>query len=75
MTKLEEYQAKKNQINAEIEKVNRDIILTEQSIKTNEDLFLQQFGTTNIEELKVIAQQYQDTIIAKEAELQVLEQS
>lgn len=75
MTKLEEYQAKKNQISKELEQVNRDIILTEQSIKQQEELFMQQFNTTNVDELKIIAEKYQESIASAEAELLALEQS
>jgi len=75
MTKLEEYQAKKQQLQVELEAVNRDIILTEQSIKQQEEIFLTQFGTTDITKLQKISEQYQDSIIAKEAELEALEQA
>lgn len=75
MTKLEEYQAKKGQISQELEQVNRNIILTEQSVKHQEELFMQQFNTTNVGELTVIAEKYQEAIISAEAELLALEQS
>ena len=75
MATIEEYQAKKSQYEAELEQVNRDIIIKEQSIKQKEEVFQQQFGTVNIDELNVIAQQYQEAIAVKEQELLALEQS
>jgi len=75
MATLAEYQAKKTQYEAELEQVNRDIIIKEQSIKQKEEVFQQQFGTTDIAELTTIAQQYQDAIVLKEQELQALEQA
>jgi len=75
MTKLEEYQGKKAALTSELETVNREIILTEQSVNQQKELFQQQFGTTDIEELKKIAAQYQESIGIKEAELAALEQA
>jgi len=75
MSKLEEYQTKKVALTSELEQVNRDCILTEQSVKQQEELFMQQFQTTDISELQKIATQYQDAIVAKEAELAALEQA
>jgi len=74
MTKLEEYQQKKAKLTTELETVNREIILTEQSVNQQKELFQSQFGTTDIEELKKIAAQYQESIGIKEAELAALEQ-
>ena len=74
MGKLEEYQAKKVELERKLEQVNRDIIITEQSISQQQEIFQQQFGTTDIEALKVISQQYQDAIAGKEHELALLEQ-
>jgi hypothetical protein len=75
MTKLEEYQAKKASLEAELENINREIILTEQTVEQQKELFQNQFGTTDIEELKKIAAQYQESIVTKEAELMALEQA
>jgi hypothetical protein len=74
MGKLEEYQAKKIELEQKLEQVNRDIIITEQSISQQQEIFQQQFGTTDIEALQTISKQYQDAIAAKEQELALLEQ-
>ena len=74
MSKLEEYQTKKVQLDAELEAINREIILNEQSITQQQELFQQQFGTTDIDELNKIAAQYQESVTLKEAELEALEQ-
>lgn len=73
MSKAEEYQAKKANLEQELEAVNRDIIITEQSITQQQEIFQQQFQTTDPEELEKIAQQYQASIEAKEQELAALE--
>ncbi len=73
MGKLEDYQVKKTALESELETVNRDIIITEQSIAQQQEVFQQQFQTTDPEELKKIAQQYQASIEAKEQELAALE--
>ncbi len=75
MTKLEEYQAKKQQLQSELEKVNREIILTEQTIQQQQEVFQTQFGTTDPVELQKISDQYKDSITIKEAELVALEQA
>lgn len=74
MGKLEEYQAKKNELEQKLEQVNRDIIITEQSISQQQEIFQQQFGTIDIAALQTISQQYQDAIVLKEQELALLEQ-
>ena len=73
MDKLEEYQAKKSNLERELEQVNRDIIITEQSISQQQEIFQQQFQTTDVAELEKIAEQYQASIVAKESELHALE--
>lgn len=73
MEKLEEYQTKKAALEVELETVNRDIILTEQSVEQQQQVFQQQFGTVDVPELEKIAQGYQASIDAKEAELIALE--
>jgi len=73
MSKLEEYQNKKAALEIELEQVNRNIIISEQSISQQEEVFNQQFKTTDPVELQKIAEQYQATIQAKEAELLALE--
>ena len=74
MTKIEEYQNKKATLETELGNLNRDIIITEQSIKTQEELFQQQFGTTDVTELQKIADTYTQTIFEKEQELATLDQ-
>ena len=73
MTKIEEYTNKKSALEAELEILNRDMIISEQNIKQQQEVFQQQFGTTDIEQLKNIAEQYQASIASKESELQELE--
>jgi hypothetical protein len=73
MTKLEEYNSKKAALQSQLDEINREIILNEQSIKQQEELFQQQFGTIDLEELKKISNQYNESIAAKEAELAELE--
>lgn len=75
MGKLEEYQAKKTQLEFQMEQVNRNIIITEQSIIQQQEVFKQQFGTIDTVELQKISQQYHEAILAKEQELMILEQS
>lgn len=73
MTKLEEYQNKKAQLTTELENINREMILTEQTIKQQEEIFKQQFQTTDAEKLKAISESYQKSIEEAEKELQELE--
>ncbi len=73
MDKLNEYQIKKEALETELAQVNRNIIITEQSISQQEEIFNQQFQTTDPVELQKIAEQYNVTIQTKEAELLALE--
>ena len=73
MATIEEYQAKKKILESELEMVNRDIIITEQNIKQQEEVFQQQFQTIDPVKLQEIAEQYQASIASKEAELLALE--
>ncbi len=75
MSKLEEYQTKKTSLETDLEETKREIIITEQGITQQKALFVQQFQTDDVEQLKVIAQQYEASILAKEQELQLLEQN
>lgn len=74
MTKVEEYQNKKTQLETELETINRDIILTEQSINQKKELFQSQFSTTDPVELQTIADTYATNIAIKEQELLTLDQ-
>ncbi len=74
MTKLDEYKQKKTQLEGNLETIKRDVIITEQSIKQQEELFQSQFGTTDLEELNKINATYMQNIAAKEIELAALEQ-
>lgn len=74
MTKIEEYQNKKVQLENELTEINRNIILTEQSISQSEELFKTQFDTTDPIKLQEIADNYTKIIQEKEAELASLDQ-
>lgn len=74
MSKLEEYQAKKKGLESKLEQINREVILTEQSVNQQKEIFMQQFNTVEPDELRKISQQYQDSIVLKEQELAMLEQ-
>jgi len=73
MTKIEEYNAKKAELQSQLEQVNRNIIIAEQNIKQQEAIFEQQFGTSDPVELQKIALQYQEQLVQKEQELTLLE--
>jgi len=68
-SKIEQYKSKKIELESQLEVIKRDIILTEQSISQQEELFTQQFGTTDIDELTKISLEYSSKISEKEAEL------
>jgi len=66
---IQEYKNKKEQLQTQLEAVKRDIILKEQTISQQEEIFTQQFGTTDESKLKEISDSYIQQIQAKEAEL------
>ena len=74
MGKIEEYTAKKEEYTTKLAEVNKNIILTEQSITQYEEVFQKQFGTIDIGELDKLVDSYQQTIIQKQSELAVLEE-
>jgi len=72
MKTIEEYKAQKQALEAQLEEVKKNIILTEQSIQQQETIFQTQFQTTDINELQKISEQYQASILEKEKELENL---
>ena len=68
-----EYQAKKIELTTQLETVNRNIIITEQNIKQQEDMFMQQFGTVDPAELEKLANDYKVAIEANAQKLLQLE--
>lgn len=71
--KLTQYKNRKQQLQVELDNINRQIIITEQSINTMDATFKEQFGTCDINELENICNTYESNIQTLEAELQALE--
>jgi hypothetical protein len=71
--KLEEYNAKKVEVEASLSNLNTQKILNDQKIKEQQELFQTQFGTTDPVELAKILDGYKAEVVTKEAELSALE--
>jgi len=66
---IQEYKNKKEQLLSQLEAVKKEIILKEQTISQQEEIFMQQFGTIDESKLKEISDSYIQQIQAKEEEL------
>ncbi|MFA7129354.1 MAG: hypothetical protein WC136_09310 [Sphaerochaeta sp.] len=75
MDKLTQYKNRKQQLQTELDNINRQIIITEQSINTMNTTFQEQFGTHDATELETICNTYESNIVSLETELQQLEET
>jgi len=73
--KLTEYTNRKAALEVELETIKTNIIITEQNIKQQESLFIEQFQTTDINKLSEISASYEVQIKQAEKELAELEES